>query len=126
MAARQTSVQGIRNHPMFKLATMSLDDKSLQQAERLGNQVMKILDGKRLLPPNVRQAIAFGIGVQNRGRNPEQVVKLIRTTIASNGAPVAIGLTQDSLDAVRHCLAHDKGAVSGPATNVRATNEKQK
>lgn len=102
--SRQTALQGVNDHPLFDGAVKQLDDKELRQADKLGKRVMNILDSKHAVPPQVRQAIAFGIGVFNRRHNPDHVVRLVREAAAATGEPHAIGISPDELAILRNIL----------------------
>ena len=102
--ARLATLQGMRRHPDYGRAAGELDNETLRQVEKLGMDVLGMLDPRHQLPQETRLAIAVATCVRHRGRPPEEVVELIRATVVEGLDPGATALAPEAYAALRTFL----------------------
>lgn len=123
--ARGATIQLLRNHPLFGKAVKDLNVTELQYAEKLGRNVLRLLDPQGKLPPYTRFAITVGTCVQHRGHSPAEVVRFIQTAAAEDGDPDFLGLTPTDLNIVRSFLGISVNTVKPEPSDVLAFSENE-
>ena len=81
----------------------------LERAERMATPARTTspptIDGKKVLPPQTRQTIGFGLGVFNLRHNPDHVVHLVREAVAGKADASSVGISSDELTILQNLLA---------------------
>jgi len=100
----------LKEHPIYGASLSGMPDDDLVPLAKLGQQVVRLIDPHRKLPPRAMVAIKAGICVRHRADTANEIAKRIRSTISGGGDLVALGVAEEEHKPVRASLMLVMGA----------------
>jgi hypothetical protein len=113
---------GLLSHPVHGAAIKSLDEKSVNDGERLGRAVLRLLDPQQQLPQRTRLAVCAAACLNLCGKEPEEAASLIRASVASASNSPSLALSKRDRRALKSVGAAHLATLS-PAPAMSGTGE---